>query len=60
MAKLTIARARKILGKVPDNVTDEEIEKDIKVVEMFKNLFYSQYLKQKPLQIDYNNSNGKI
>lgn len=58
MAKLTVARARKILGKLSESISDEEIEKDINVAEMLKNLFFNQYLKQKTIQNDYNKNNN--
>ncbi|SRR5258706_16423777 len=40
MAKLTIKRARKILGKSADKITDEELLRDIKAAEILKNLFF--------------------
>jgi hypothetical protein len=43
MTKLTITRARKILGTLANNVSDEALEQEIKVAEMLKNLFFSSY-----------------
>lgn len=41
MATLTVKRARKILGKVAQNFTDEEIEKEIKFAEVMKQFYFS-------------------
>lgn len=43
MAKLTITRAKKILGELADNVPDEQIEQDIRTAELLKNLFFRSY-----------------
>lgn len=37
---MTVAKARKILGKMAKNMTDAEIEQDIEVATLFKDLFF--------------------
>jgi len=37
---MTVAMARKILGKMAKNMTDAEIEQDIEVATLFKDLFF--------------------
>lgn len=60
MAKLTIEKARHILGKLADNLTDEEIERDLKVAETLKNLFFQSYVSvAKPSNIYNKNTNAK-
>lgn len=57
---MTIKRARKILGKIADNLTDEEIKRDIQTAEILKSLFFNNYLSQNKSKSAYNkNSNGK-
>ena len=48
---MTIKEARKILGSLATNLSDSEIEQDIKTAEILKNLFFS-------FQIKSNNTNG--
>jgi hypothetical protein len=57
MAKLTIKRARKILGNQAKQVSDDEIARDIQVAELLKNIFFNKMrsnLKDLP-----NNNNAK-
>lgn len=39
--KLTLIHARKILGKLAENVSDEEISMEIKVAELLKTLYFN-------------------
>ncbi len=57
---MTIKQARKILGKLAEGISDEDIERDIKVAGVLKSLFFSKYSKNSTLQFIYNNKdNGK-
>jgi len=38
---MTIKQAKKILGSLADNIPDEEIEKEIKVAELLKTLYFN-------------------
>ena len=42
MASLTVVQARKILGRLADGVSDEQILSDLRAAELFKNLFFDQ------------------
>ena len=42
MAKLTLDRARKILGKLAEGISDEQISNDIRAAELLKNIFFDQ------------------
>lgn len=57
MAKLTIEKARRILGKLADNVPDEQLEQDIKAAEVIKNLFFQKYITAKKATNIYNDTN---
>ena len=60
MAKLTIEKARKILGQTAEKVTDQELERDIVVAETLKNLFFTQYINKRKFPNSYNeNNHGK-
>jgi len=50
---MTISQARKILGKMADKISDEEILEDIKTAELLKNLFFIKYSTKMPPS-DYN------
>ncbi len=39
---MTIDEARKFLGKAAKNISDEELEKEIKVAELLKTLYFNQ------------------
>lgn len=54
--KLNVKKARKILGHLADNVSDEQIEQDIKVVDIIRNLFFEKYVTLKKQPINYNKS----
>lgn len=41
---MTIKQARKMLGKLADNISDEELEKEIKAAELLKTIFF-QFIK---------------
>lgn len=43
MAKLTIKRARKILGTLADDIPDDVLENDIRTAELLKSIFFKQY-----------------
>lgn len=53
MATLTINKARKILGKAADGISDAELEQEIKTAEVLKVLYFNQ-LKKKQLETSYN------
>ena len=60
MAKLTIGKARLILGKLAENLPDDEIDRDIKVAEILSSLFFQYYIPTKKQPNNYNkNTNGK-
>lgn len=42
--KLTINQARRFLGKNAKGISDEELEKDIEIAELLKNLFFSSVI----------------
>lgn len=45
---MTIKRARQILGKDADGITDAELEKEIKTAEVLKNLYLQKIVKKFP------------
>lgn len=45
MYSLTVAQARKILGKDAEGVSDTDLEKDIEVARLFKDIFFSKEIK---------------
>lgn len=58
MAKITINQARKILGNLASDVSDEELQQDIETAELLKTLFFST--SKVRIQKTYNkNTNGK-
>lgn len=59
MAALTVNRARKILGKTAAGLSDDEIEKDIKLAEILKHLFFSQYVRKSKSKYDNKEVHGK-
>lgn len=48
---MTVKQARKLLGKEAEGNTDEEIQKDIEVVEFFKDMFFG-ILKEKQVKFE--------
>ena len=44
---ISIKKARKLLGKDANNITDEELEKDIEAATLLKDLFFSSYINSK-------------
>lgn len=42
---MTIKYARKILGKLAENISDKELLKEIEVAEAFKEFFFNQLTK---------------
>lgn len=46
MYSLTVAQARKILGKDAEGVSDTDLEKDIEVARLFKDIFFSKEIKR--------------
>lgn len=42
---MTINEARKILGVLSDNISDDEIERDIEAARLLKDLFFEQLKK---------------
>ncbi|HLC87971.1 MAG TPA: hypothetical protein VJG66_02870 [Patescibacteria group bacterium] len=60
MPIFTVNKARKILGKIANNISDEELEKDIKTAEILKVIFFNNYRPQKKSQQVYTpKENGK-
>ncbi len=54
---MTIKQAREKLGKLAENLSDEELSEEIKVAELLKNIFFCQY--QNQYGNNYNKINGK-
>jgi len=44
---MTIEQARKLLGKEAENLSDEELQRDIDVATMLKDLFFDQLVKDR-------------
>ncbi len=38
---ITLKQARKLLGKIAENISDEELEKDIKTAELLKAIYFN-------------------
>lgn len=55
---LTIKYARKVLGKLAENVSDEQLEKEIKAAQLLKSLFFNQIKDNKDSETVYNKDNG--
>lgn len=53
MATLTLNKARKILGKAAEGISDTELEQEIKTAELLKVLYFNQ-LKKKQSENTYN------
>lgn len=47
MNTLTLKNARKILGKDAQNVSDEDLEKDIETATLLKNLFFDNFMNKR-------------
>lgn len=59
MANLTLSKAKKILGKLAEGVSDDQLAQEIKTAEILKVLYFNQ-LKKTRTEIPYNkNSYGK-
>ncbi len=41
---MTIKQAKKLLGKLADNISDKELEQEIKTSELLKTLYFSSIL----------------
>ena len=44
---ITIKQARKILGKLSENISDDELEKEIKVAELLKIIYFNNLFNKK-------------
>lgn len=44
---MTLSQARKILGKIANNIPDDELQKEIDVALLLKDLFFDNLLKTK-------------
>lgn len=53
MANLTLSKAKKILGKLAEGVSDEQLKQEIKSAEILKVLYFNQ-LKKKQTENSYN------
>lgn len=51
---MTIEGARKILGKNTDQISDEQLRRDIDALEQLARVFIAQYERQKGLQSSLN------
>lgn len=40
----SIAKARKVLGNLADNISNEQLQNDILVAEVMKNIFFQFYI----------------
>ena len=59
MANLTLTKARKILGKLAEGVSDADLEQEMKTAQLLKMLYFS-HLKKTPINCSYNKeANGK-
>jgi hypothetical protein len=47
MNSLPVKSARKILGKCAQEVSDEQLEEDIKQATLLKDMFFDNYLKNR-------------
>ncbi len=47
MTTLTLKNARKILGKEAENISDEELQQEIDIALLLKDLFFDNLLKAK-------------
>lgn len=54
MAKMTINRARKILGQLGVNLTDKEIEEEIVVAEFFAELALKEFKISQKTEVQLN------
>ena len=54
---MTIRQARQILGKLANNISDVELERDIKVAELLKNLYFQKVVKEASDKSPFNKSN---
>ena len=43
---ITLKQARKLLGKMAENITDEELDKEIKVAELLKAIYFNTTIGQ--------------
>lgn len=60
MSIMTITRARRVLGKSSEKISDEELNRDIKTAEILKNLFFKNINKMESIHISSNKTkNGK-
>lgn len=41
MSTLTLKKARKLLGKMADSISDEELKKEIETANLLKEIFFS-------------------
>ncbi len=46
---MTIKEARKILGKLANNLSDEQLKNEIEVVDFLSELFFAQTDKESPI-----------
>lgn len=53
MAKLTLTKARKILGKIADGISDAQLEQEIQSAELLKTLYFNQ-LRKNQVEKSYN------
>ena len=58
MTELTIKRARKILGKLAEGLTDSDLEREIDTAKLLKNIFFNIYAKRRNNNYNGNNTNA--
>lgn len=56
---ITIKQARKILGKLAENVSDADLESEIKAADLLKTLFFQQIKSSKTPSVFASNNHGK-
>lgn len=45
LEKMTIKQARKILGQLADDISDQKLEQEIETASLLKDIFFSVYLR---------------
>ncbi|MGI5841265.1 MAG: hypothetical protein ACOX6N_03550 [Patescibacteria group bacterium] len=59
MANLTLTKARKILGKLAEGVSDADLEKEMKTAQLLKMLYFNHLKKVQPNSSYNKEANGK-
>jgi hypothetical protein len=59
MANLTLTKAKKILGKSAEGISDEQLEEEMKAAQLLKMLYFSHLKKVQPNSSYNKEANGK-